>query len=123
MKVILPLILLLTFQVECNAMCLSDHGLAPHKSVDETMGDIVHHHHHAEPDQENSHHGPDCKHPSFDNAESVQSFRLIHVAQHVEALLLPDFAGFTFDSEPSYVATAIHSPPGTTDTQTLSLRI
>ena len=125
MKVVLPLVLLITFQVQCNVMCLSEHGLDLQKSADQTMGDVAHHHHHSEPDQDNSHHseGTDCKHPSFDNAESVQFFRLVHVVPHVDALVLPDFAVTIFDSEPSHVATDLHSPPETTGTRILSLRI
>jgi hypothetical protein len=125
MKVILPLVLLLTLQVQCNLICLSDYDLGFQKAAAQNMGDVAHHHHHSESDQEDSHHGngTDCKHPGFDNAENVQSFTLIHAITQAEAPTLSDFAVSTLDNELSRVAADFHSPPLTTDTQILSLRI
>ena len=124
MKVIIPLVLLLTFQVQCNVMCVSDYGVDLQKSAAQNMG-TTHHHHHSESEQEGSHHGSgtDCKHPSFDNAEGVQSFRLVHAIPQVEALVVASLAWSTFDSTPLRVVADFHSPPETTDTRILSLRI
>ena len=125
MKVILPLVLLLTLQVQCNIVCLSDYDLGLQKAAAQNMDGVAHHHHHSEPDQKDSHHGngTDCKHPGFDNAENVQSFRLIHAITQAEAPILSGCPVSTFDGELSHAAADFHSPPLTTDTQILSLRI
>src|SRR5262245_22458183 len=124
MRVILPLVLLLTFQTQCNLMCLSQHDLDLQKAAAQTTA-TAQHHHHSGPDQEDSHHGSgkDCKHPSFDNAESVQSFRLLHATSIVETLVLSDCALFKLGNQPLRVSEDFHSPPRTADTPILSLRI
>jgi hypothetical protein len=105
-------------------MCLADYGVDLQKSAAQNMA-TTHHHHHPEPEQEGSKHhsGTDCKHPSFDNAESVQSFRLIHAIPQIEALVVASFASSTFNNEPLRNVADFHSPPETTDTRILSLRI
>src|SRR5262245_25477053 len=123
MKVILPLVLLLTFQVQCNLMCLSEHDLDSQKAAAQATA-TAHHHHHSVPDPEDSHHGngKDCGHPSFDNAENVQSLRLVHATSIVE-ILVPGCALSSFGNEPLRVSEDFHSPPITADTPILSLRI
>jgi hypothetical protein len=124
MKVILPLLLLLTFQIQCNLMCLSEHDFDVQKTAAQAMP-AGHHHHHSDADQESPHHsgGKDCKHPSFDNAESVQSFSLLHVTPSEEALVLSDHVLSKFASEPLRFGVDFHSPPLTADTPILPLRI